>query len=162
MDTGANIYVCLDTTLFSSYSGGELISCTCSWYWYDHSEVYFEKEDVTEEYAPCLLYKKKNLVSNSITCRDCYKIIFESKKYVPSKHVTLVDKGYNCWGYFCLSLHDNVFNKVVTNVVVGILNMGYPLLLGQDEIPMAAHSHEITKSIAQLWVKVHHMKPRAS
>jgi hypothetical protein len=30
-------------------------------------------------------------------------------------------------------------------VVVGTLNMGYPLLLGQGETLMAAHSHGITK-----------------
>jgi hypothetical protein len=55
---------------------------------------------------------KKNLVSGSIIYRDGYKIVFESNKYVVSRHVTFIGKEYDCGGLFRLSLFD-VCNKVV-------------------------------------------------
>jgi hypothetical protein len=33
---------------------------------------------------------------------------------------------------------------------VSALNMGYQLLLGQDETPMTSHNHKITKWLTQL------------
>jgi hypothetical protein len=61
---------------------------------------------------------KKNLVSGSQLCRDGYKIVFEANKCVLSKYGTFVDKGYNCGGLFCLSLHDGVCNKVMNNAII--------------------------------------------
>jgi hypothetical protein len=52
--------------------------------------------------------------------------------------------------------------EVGPGTFVGTLYMGHPLLLGQDETPMVAHSHKITRWLTQLWVKVHHMKSRSS
>ena len=49
----------------------------------------------------------KNLVSGSLLCRDGYKIVFESNKFVVSKFGTFVGKGYECRGLFRLSLSDN-------------------------------------------------------
>jgi hypothetical protein len=67
VDTGANIHVCADISLFSSYqckgTGALLIgngSCACSWCWYSHSEVYFGKDGAIEEHATCPLYKKES------------------------------------------------------------------------------------------------------
>ena len=57
----------------------------------------------------------KNLVSGSLLCRDGYKIVFESNKFVVSKFGTFVGKGYECGGLFRLSLSD-VCNKVVNHV----------------------------------------------
>ena len=61
---------------------------------------------------------KKNLVSASQMCRDGFKIVLESNKCVVSRHGTFVGKCYDCGGLFCLSLLDDVCNKVVNNVNV--------------------------------------------
>ena len=61
---------------------------------------------------------KKNLVSGSQLCRDGYKIVFESNKYVLSKYGTFIGKGYYCGGLFLLSLHDDACNKVVNNAII--------------------------------------------
>jgi hypothetical protein len=45
---------------------------------------------------------------------------------------------------------------------VGTLNMGYPLMLGQGETTVAAHSHETTGWPAQLKVEAHRMWPWVS
>ena len=61
----------------------------------------------------------KNLVSGSLLCRDGYKIVFESNKFVLSKFGSFIDKGYKCGGLFRLSLSDicnNVVNHVSNNV----------------------------------------------
>ena len=52
----------------------------------------------------------KNLVSGSLLCRDGYKLVFESNKFVISKYGTFVGKGYESGGLFRLSLSD-VCNK---------------------------------------------------
>jgi hypothetical protein len=67
-DTGANIHVCADISLFSSYQRkgarallmGEGITCACSWCWYSHSEVYFGKDGAIEEHSACPLHQKKS------------------------------------------------------------------------------------------------------
>ena len=61
---------------------------------------------------------KKNLVSGSQMCRDGFKIVLESNKCVVSRHGTFVGKDYDCGGLFCLSLLDDVCNKLVNNVNV--------------------------------------------
>ena len=57
----------------------------------------------------------KNLVSGSLLCRDGYKLVFESNKFVISKYGTFVGKCYESGGLFRLSLLD-VCNKVVNHV----------------------------------------------
>ena len=57
----------------------------------------------------------KNLVSGSLLCRDGYKLVFESNKFVISKYGTFVGKGYESGGLFRLSLSD-VCNKVGNHV----------------------------------------------
>ena len=59
---------------------------------------------------------KKNLFSGSLPCRDGYKLVFESNKYVLSKFGTFIGKDYDSGGLFRLSLSDDC-NKVVNNVV---------------------------------------------
>jgi hypothetical protein len=59
---------------------------------------------------------KKNLVSDSLLCRDGYKLVFESNKCILSKYETFVGKGYDSGGLFRLSLHD-VCNKSVNNMI---------------------------------------------
>jgi hypothetical protein len=40
----------------------------------------------------------KNLVRGSLLCRDSFKVVFESNKFVVSKYGQLVGKGYVCGG----------------------------------------------------------------
>ena len=67
MDTGANIHVCADASLFSSYQVGETgallmgngsqrVFLVLVW----HSEVHFGKDGAVEELAACPLHKKES------------------------------------------------------------------------------------------------------
>jgi hypothetical protein len=67
MDSGANIYVCVDVSLFSSYQvkrSGTLLMGNGSrahvWCWYGHSKIYSEKENAIEELATCALHKEES------------------------------------------------------------------------------------------------------
>jgi hypothetical protein len=122
-DTGANIHVCADISLFSSYQckgarallmGNRL-----------HARVLGVGIVITKftsgktvllknvQHVPSI---KKNLVSGSLLCRDGYKLVFKSNKCILSKYGTFVAKGYDSGGLFHLSLHD-VCNKFVNNVI---------------------------------------------
>ena len=59
---------------------------------------------------------KKNLVSGSLLCRDDFKLVFDSNKYILSKFGTFVGKDYESGGLFCLSL-SYICNKVAYNII---------------------------------------------
>jgi hypothetical protein len=59
---------------------------------------------------------KKNLVSGSLLCRDGFKLVFESNKYVLSKYGNFVGKGYKNGGLFHLSLSENC-NNIGNNIM---------------------------------------------
>jgi hypothetical protein len=61
----------------------------------------------------------KNLVSGSLLCRDGFKVVFESNKFVVSKCGQFIDKGYVCGGLFCFSVAD-FYNRFVNNICDGI------------------------------------------
>jgi hypothetical protein len=42
----------------------------------------------------------KNLVSGSLLCRDGFKVVIESNKFVVSKCGQFIGKGYECGGLF--------------------------------------------------------------
>ncbi|WVZ51499.1 LOW QUALITY PROTEIN: hypothetical protein U9M48_002643 [Paspalum notatum var. saurae] len=114
-DTGANIHVCADISLFSSYlvgGTGALLMGNGS-----HARVlgvgtivlkFTSGKTVLLKKAQHVPSIKKNLVSGSQMCRDGYKLVFESNKCVQSKYGTFVGKSYDCGGLFRLSLHDDV------------------------------------------------------
>jgi hypothetical protein len=125
MDSGANIHVCADISLFTSYqigrTGALLIENS------SHACVlgvgtivlkFTSRKTVLLKNMQHVSSIKKNLVSGSQMCRDGFKIVLESNKCVVSRHGTFVGKCYDCRGLFCLSLLDNVCNKVVNNVNV--------------------------------------------
>jgi hypothetical protein len=60
---------------------------------------------------------KKNLVSGSLLCRDGFKLVFESNKYIISKFGTFVGKGYDSGGLFRFSLlfDNNFVNHVMSD-----------------------------------------------
>jgi hypothetical protein len=58
---------------------------------------------------------KKNLVSDSLLCKEGFKLVFESNKVFVSRYGLFVGKGYDCGGLFRLSLAD-FCNKVVNQI----------------------------------------------
>jgi hypothetical protein len=130
-DTGANIHVCADISLFSSYQckgTGALLMGNGS-----HARVLGVGTVILKftsgkmvllknvQHVPSI---KMNLVSGSQLCRDGYKIIFESNKCILSKYGAFVGKGYDSGGLFRLSLHDTC-NKSVNNIVSNESNIWY-------------------------------------
>jgi hypothetical protein len=61
----------------------------------------------------------KNLVSCSLLCRDGFKVVLESNKFVMLKCGQFIGKGYVYGGLFCLSVSD-FCNKSVNNICDGI------------------------------------------
>jgi hypothetical protein len=52
-------------------------------------------------------------------CRDDFKVVFESNKFVVSKYGQFIGKGYVCEDLFCFSVSD-FCNKSVNNICDGI------------------------------------------
>jgi hypothetical protein len=61
----------------------------------------------------------KNLVSGSLLCRDGFKVVLESNKFVISKCGQFIGKGYVCRGLFYFSVSD-FCNKSVNNICDGV------------------------------------------
>ena len=122
IDTGANIHVCADISLFSSYQVGR--GCSLLMGNGSHAAVHgvgtvdlkFTSGKTVQlknvQHVPSI---KKNLVSGSLLCRDGFRLAFESNKCVVSKYGTFVGKGYENGGLFRFSLMDSC-NKVVNHV----------------------------------------------
>jgi hypothetical protein len=96
-DTGANIHVCVDISLFSSYQckgAGALLMGNGS-----HVRVlgvgtvslkFTSGKTVLLKNVQHVRSIKKNLISDSLLCRDGYKLVFESNKCILSKYGTFV------------------------------------------------------------------------
>ena len=124
MDNGANIHMCANVSLFTSYQAGRtgaLLMENGS-----HARVLGASTVVLKftsgktvllknvQHVPSI---KMNLVSASQMCRVGFKIVLESNKCVVSRHGTFIEKGYDCGGLFHLSLRD-VCNKIVNNGII--------------------------------------------
>ena len=126
VDTGANIHVCADILLFSSYhvtgNGSVLMGngATASVLGVGMVDLKFTLGRIVQlknvQHVPAI---KKNLVSGSLLCREGFKLVFESNKVVVTKYGLFVGKGYICRGMFCFSLAD-FGNKVVNNIHLNI------------------------------------------
>ena len=124
IDTGANVHVCADISLFSSYLAddtGALLMGNGS-----HAHVlgvgtvilkFTSGKTVLMKNVRHVSSIKKNLVSGSQLCRDGYKIVLEANKVILSKFGIFIGKGYDCGGLFRLSMLD-VCNKVVNQTVI--------------------------------------------
>jgi hypothetical protein len=122
IDTGANVHICFDIFMFSSYQ----VRGTSSVLMGNGSHATVRGVAMVDlkftsgktvrlknvHHVPSI---NKNLVSGSLLYRDGYKIVFESNKSVVSKFGNFVGKGYECGGLFHLSLSD-ICNKVVNHV----------------------------------------------
>jgi hypothetical protein len=125
-DTGANIHLCLDASLFSSYQVAQ-DSCMmmgngphASIYGIGTVDLKLTSEKIMHlrnvQYVPII---NKNLVSGSLLCRDGFKVVLESNKFVVSKCGQFISKGYVCGGLFRFSVSD-FCNKSVNNICDGI------------------------------------------
>src|SRR4051812_13894427 len=122
IDTGANIYVCADISLFSSYRviGNRSVlmgnGASASVHGVGTVDLKFTSGRIVQlknvQHFPAI---KKNLVSGSLLCREGFKLVFESNKVVVTKYGLFVGKGYECGGLFRFSLAD-FCNKVVNNI----------------------------------------------
>jgi hypothetical protein len=61
----------------------------------------------------------KNLASGSLLCRDDFKVVLESNKFVVSKCGQFIVKGYECGVLFRFSI-SNFCNKSMNNICDGI------------------------------------------
>jgi hypothetical protein len=126
LDSGANVHVCSDASLFSSYQvtqdssmlmgngshasvrGVGMIDLKLT------SRKIVQLKNV--QHVPSI---NKNLVSNSLFCRDGFKVVLESNKFVVSKCGQFIGKGYVCGDLFRFSV-SNLCNKSVNNICDGI------------------------------------------
>ena len=109
IDTGANVHVCGDISMFSSYqtAGTSTVlmgnGSSASVRGVGTVDLKFTSGKIVRlknvHYVPSV---NKNLVSGSLLCRDGYKLVFESNKFVISKYGTFVGKGYESGGLFHL------------------------------------------------------------
>jgi hypothetical protein len=123
IDTGANIHVCADISLFSSYqTGGAGSLLTENGL---HARVLgvgtvnlklTSVKTMRLKNVQHVSIIKKNLVNNSLLYRDGFKLVFESNKYVLSMYENFIGKGYESGGLFRLSLSENC-NNVVNNAM---------------------------------------------
>jgi hypothetical protein len=122
LDSGANVHVCSDASLFSSYQvardssvlmgNGSHASVRCV----GTIDLKLTSGKIVQlknvHHVPSI---NKNLVSGSLLCRDGFKVVLESNKFVVSKCGPFIGKGYVCGGLFWFSVSD-CCNKSVNNI----------------------------------------------
>jgi hypothetical protein len=127
LDTGPNIHVCDDISLFSSYQGLQGSSILmgnvshASVRGVGKVDLKFTSGKIVQlknvQHVPTI---RKNLVSVYLLLRDGFKVVLASNKVVMSKHGQFIGKDYDCGGLFRLSLAD-FCNKSV-NHICGTIN----------------------------------------
>ncbi|KAK9750003.1 hypothetical protein RND81_02G165400 [Saponaria officinalis] len=83
----------------------------------------------------CWICGKKNLVSGSLLSRDGYKQVYESDKYVLSKHGLFIGFGYLCNDMFMLNLNHDVVGNVLACSDVDTSVLWHARLGHNDLIP---------------------------
>jgi hypothetical protein len=126
IDMGANIHVCADISMFTSYQAARDYSVLmgngshASVRGVSTVDLKFTSGKIVQlrnvRHVPSM---NKNLVSGSLLCRDGFKVVLESNKVVVSKHGQFIGKGYECGGLFRFSLSD-FCNKSVNHICVGV------------------------------------------
>jgi hypothetical protein len=113
VDTWANIHVCADISLFSSYQVRQTSSLlmengACAAV-RDVGTVNLKltsRKTVQLKNVQHIPSIKKNLISSSQLCCDDFRLVFESNKHVLPKYETFMGKGYEGGDLFRLSLND--------------------------------------------------------
>jgi hypothetical protein len=126
LNSGANIHVCSDASLFSTYQitrdsfvmmGNGSHASVCGVGMIDLKLTLGKIVQLKNlQHIP---YINKNLVSGSLLCRDGFKVVLESNKFIMSKCGQFIGKGYVCEGLFRFSVFD-FCNKSVNNIYDGI------------------------------------------
>jgi hypothetical protein len=65
----------------------------------------------------------RNIIGGSLLCRDGFKLVFESKKFIVLKFGTFIGKGYDSGGLFLLSVIDDC-NNMANSISYSKLNVG--------------------------------------
>jgi hypothetical protein len=119
LDTRANIHVCSDLNLLSTYQ----VANGCSVLMDNGSRAVAQgvgSVDLKLTFGKTLSLKNvqhvlginRNLISGSLLCRDDFKLVFKSNKFIVSKFGLFTSTGYICRGLFCLSVIEDC-NKFV-------------------------------------------------
>jgi hypothetical protein len=125
LDSSTNIHVCSDASLLSSYQVLQNSSVmkgnrshtsvrgvgTVDLKLTSGKTVYVKNV----QHVPCI---NKNLVSDSLLCRDGFKVVLELNKFIVSKYEKFIGKCYVCGGLFCFLVFD-FCNKSVNNICDG-------------------------------------------
>jgi hypothetical protein len=126
LDSGVNVNVCSDASLFSFYQ----VTRDSSVLMENGSHASFRDagtidlkltsgKTVQLKNVQHVLSINKNLVSGSLLYRDGFKVVLESNKFAVSKCGQFIGKGYVCRGLFCFSVSD-CYNKSMNNIYDGI------------------------------------------
>jgi hypothetical protein len=130
LDTGANVHVCFDLNLFSSYQatdGSAILMGNGS-----RAIVHgIGRVDLKFTYGKTLSLKNvqhipginRKLISGSLLCHDGFKLVFESNKFIVSKFGLFIGKGCDSGGLFRLSVADDC-NNLTNSVSYSELNVG--------------------------------------
>jgi hypothetical protein len=124
VDIGANVHVCFDLSMFSSYQG-----MRCSSIFMGNgsaaSVLGVGMVDLKLTSGKTVHLKNmqhdpttnKNLISVSLLCQDGYKLVFESNKVIMSKFGNFVRKGYVSGGWFHLSTFDMSYHLNFASII---------------------------------------------
>jgi hypothetical protein len=126
LDSGANVHVCSDASLFSYYQvtwdSSVLIGngSHTSVHGVDTIDLKLTSRKIVQlKNMQHVSSINKNIVSGSLLCRDGFKVVLESNKFVVSKCGQFIGKGFVCGGLFRFSVSD-CCNKSMNNICDGI------------------------------------------
>jgi hypothetical protein len=126
LDSGANIYVCSDVSLLSSYQVSRDSSVMmgngshASVHGVGTVDLKLTSEKIVQlKNMQHVSSINKNLVSDLLLCRDSFKVVLESNKFVVLKCAQFIGKGYMCGGLFRFLVSD-FYNKSANNICDGI------------------------------------------
>jgi hypothetical protein len=122
LDSSANVHVCSDASLFSSYQVAQDSSVLMGNE--SHASIHgvgtvdlkltsgkiMQLKNV--QHVPSI---NKNIVSDSLLCRNGFKVVLESNKFVVLKCGQFIGKDYVCEGLFHFLISD-CCNKSVNNI----------------------------------------------
>jgi hypothetical protein len=122
LDFDANIYVCSDVSLLSSYQVSRDSSVMmgngshASVHGVGTVDLKLTSEKIVQlKNMQHVSSINKNLVSDLLLCRDSFKVVLESNKFVVLKCAQFIGKGYVCGGLFHFLVSD-FYNKSANNI----------------------------------------------
>jgi hypothetical protein len=130
LDTGANVHVCSDLNLFSSYQATDSSfvlmgnGSRAAVHRVGRVDLKLTSEKTLSlknvQHVPGI---NRNLISGSLLCRDDFKLVFESNKFIVLKFGLFIGKGYDSGGLFRLSVIDYC-NNMANSISCSEMNIG--------------------------------------